>query len=76
MISASKHVGRRLGEEEDEGGSYTGSGIFLLQGVSISAGLDIICCNSARGIIDLSTGSRHRSHHPERRRAAAGATAD
>lgn len=38
--------------------------IFYQQGVSISAlsaRLDIICCNSARGIIDLSLGSCHQS---------------
>lgn len=45
---------------------YIGSGIFYPQGVSISApsaALDIICCNSAKGIIDLSVGSGHWSHH-------------
>lgn len=45
---------------------YIGSGIFYPGGVSIcapSAGSDITCCNSAGGIIDLSTGSRHQHHH-------------
>lgn len=45
---------------------YRGSGIFYPQGVSTSApsaGLDIICCNSAEGIIDLSVASGHWSHH-------------
>lgn len=48
------------------GVQYIGSGIFYPRGVSISApsaGLDIICCNSAGGIIDLSAGSGHCSHH-------------
>lgn len=62
-------VSERGRQEEDGvagGAQYIGSGIFYPWGVSISApsaGSDITCCNSAGGIIDLSTGSRHRPHH-------------
>lgn len=46
------------------GVQYRGPGIFHPRGVSIctaSAGSDITRCNSARGIIDLSVGSRQQS---------------
>lgn len=55
-----------MGGAGELAGPYIGSGVFYLQGVSISApsaGLDIIHCNSAGGIIDLSAGSRHQSRH-------------
>ena len=55
-----------MGGKGRGGIQYIGSGIFYPWGVSISAataGLDITSCNSAGGIIDLSTGSRHQHHH-------------
>lgn len=70
------NAGATAAGEEGGGGDggiqYIGSGIFFPRGVSIcapSAGLDIICCNSAGGIIDLSTGSSH--HHSTAAAAAA-----